>query len=102
MKQRRSARRLNNPVTLESDNPLCARTMLRGTMGRMSMVQAGDRIWIPVLSGPARSGEIIAVCGRDRGKPPYAVRFDGEDRVRLIVPGPGTRFGHRPIEDLEA
>lgn len=65
------------------------------------MVQAGDRIRIPVLSGAARTGEIVAVCGRGRGEPPYAVRFDGENRVRLIVPGPGTKFDHRPIEDLE-
>ena len=66
------------------------------------MVQAGDRIRIPVLFGPARTGEIVAVCGAQRGQAPYAVRFDGESRVRLIVPGPGTTFDHRPIEDLEA
>lgn len=66
------------------------------------MVQAGDRLRIPVLSGPARSGEIVAVCGTHRGQPPYAVRFDGETRVRLVIPGPGTVFEYRAIDELES
>lgn len=52
---------------------------------------------------PAHTGEIVVVCGQRRGEqPPCAVRFDGETRVRLIVPGIGTRIDHRPIKDLDA
>jgi hypothetical protein len=64
--------------------------------------QAGDRIRIPSASGPVRGGEIVAVCGRELGEPPFAVRFDGERRVRLVVPDSTAIIEHQDIRDHHA
>lgn len=64
--------------------------------------QAGDWIRMPSASGPARGGEIVAVCGRELGSPPFAVRFDGEVRVRLVVPDATAVIEHRDIRELDS
>ena len=43
----------------------------------------------------------MAVCVRELGSPPFAVRFDGEARVRLVVPGPNAVIEHRTLPDLD-
>jgi len=35
------------------------------------------------------------------GEPPFAVRFDGERRVRLVVPDSTATIEHRNIRDLD-
>jgi hypothetical protein len=40
------------------------------------------------------------VCGRELGEPPYAVQFDGEMRVRLVIPGSGTVLDHWTLDEL--
>ena len=62
--------------------------------------QAGDRIRIPSASGQTRDGEIVAVCGRERGEPPFAVRF-GDGRVRLVIPDRNAVIEHRLMSELE-
>lgn len=62
--------------------------------------QAGDWIRMPSASGPARGGEIVAVCGRERGEPPFAVRF-ADGRIRLVVPDASAVIEHRPMSELE-
>lgn len=62
----------------------------------------GDRITIPTASGPARTGEILMVIGRD-GAPPYVVCFDAERwRVRAVVPGAGAKIHQRDSSELES
>ena len=47
-----------------------------------------------------RPWEIIAVCGRERGEPPYAARFD-DGRVRFVIPGSDAGVGRRSFTELE-
>jgi len=62
--------------------------------------QAGDWIRMTSASGPTRSGEIIAVCGQERGDPPFAVRFD-DGRIRLVVPDGTATIEHRAMSELD-
>lgn len=62
--------------------------------------QAGDWIRMPSASGPARGGEIVAVWRRERGEPPFAVRFE-DGRIRLVVPDATTVIEHRTLSELE-
>jgi hypothetical protein len=61
--------------------------------------QAGDWIRMPSASG-TRGGEIVAVCGRERGEPPFAVRF-GDGRVRLVIPDATAVIEHRAMSELD-
>lgn len=69
-------------------------------MMRVMKAQAGDWIRMSSASGPARSGEIVAVWGTERGEPPFAVRF-GDGRVRLVVPDASAVIEHRAMCELE-
>jgi hypothetical protein len=62
--------------------------------------QAGDWLRMPSLSGPAQVGEIVAVWGRERGEPPFAVCF-GDGRIRLVIPDPNAVVEHRALSELD-
>lgn len=61
--------------------------------------QAGDLIRMPSMSGASRAGEIVSVRGRERGEPPYMVRFS-DGRIRLVIPGADAVIEHRALSEL--
>lgn len=58
--------------------------------------EVGDRLVVRgrYLDQPIRSGEILEVHGAD-GEPPFVVRWEGETRTAVVVPGPDAHVEHR-------